>query len=71
MSFLKNVIKETGNEFGTIAADGLSTADISGMWILAAIFLMPYAAVVFTVGYLRTKLQRLQESRQQARRSLF
>ena len=30
MSFLKNVIKETGNEFGTIAADGLSTADISG-----------------------------------------
>ena len=30
MSFLKNIIKETGNEFGTIAADGLSTADISG-----------------------------------------
>ena len=30
MSFLKNIIKETGDEFGTIAADGLSTADISG-----------------------------------------
>ena len=30
MSFLKNVIKETGNEFATIAVDGLSTADISG-----------------------------------------
>ena len=29
-NFLKNVIKETGNEFGTIAADGLSTADVSG-----------------------------------------
>ena len=27
---MKNVIKETGNEFGTIAADGLSTADVSG-----------------------------------------
>ena len=30
MSFLKNVIKETGNEFATIVVDGLSTADISG-----------------------------------------
>ena len=29
-NFLKNVIKETGNEFGTIAADGLTTADVSG-----------------------------------------
>ena len=29
-NFLKNVIKETGNEFGTIAVDGLSTADVSG-----------------------------------------
>jgi RecA/RadA recombinase len=27
---LKNVIKETGNEYGTIAVDGLSTADVSG-----------------------------------------
>jgi len=30
MSFLKNVIKETGNEYGTIVSDGLATADISG-----------------------------------------
>ena len=29
-NFLKNVIKETGNEFATIASDGLSTADVSG-----------------------------------------
>ena len=29
-NFLKNVIKETGNEFGTIVVDGLSTADVSG-----------------------------------------
>ena len=29
-NFLKNVIKETGNEYGTIAIDGLSTADVSG-----------------------------------------
>ena len=29
-NFLKNVIKETGNEYGTIAVDGLSTADVSG-----------------------------------------
>jgi len=30
MSFLKNVIKETGNEYGTVVSDGLSTADVSG-----------------------------------------
>jgi len=30
MNFLKNVIKETKNEFATIAADGLATADVSG-----------------------------------------
>jgi len=30
MSFLKNVIKETGNEYGTIVSDGLATADVSG-----------------------------------------
>jgi len=30
MSFLKNVLKETSNEYGTIAADGLTTADVSG-----------------------------------------
>ena len=29
-NFLKNVIKETGNEFGTIVSDGLATADVSG-----------------------------------------
>ena len=29
-NFLKNVIKETGNEYRTIAIDGLSTADVSG-----------------------------------------
>tara|TARA_B100001750_G_scaffold213098_1_gene195360 strand:- start:1491 stop:2498 length:1008 start_codon:yes stop_codon:yes gene_type:complete len=29
-NFLKNVIKETGNEYATIVADGLSTADVSG-----------------------------------------
>ena len=29
-SFLKNVIKETGNEYGTIVSDGLATADVSG-----------------------------------------
>ena len=29
-NFLKNVIKETGNEYGTIVSDGLSTADVSG-----------------------------------------
>ena len=29
-NFLKNVIKETGNEYGTIVADGLATADVSG-----------------------------------------
>ena len=30
VSFLKNVIRETKNEFATIAADGLATADVSG-----------------------------------------
>ena len=30
MNFLKNVLKETSNEYGTIAADGLTTADVSG-----------------------------------------
>ena len=30
MSFLKNVIRETGNEYGSIVADGLSAADVSG-----------------------------------------
>jgi len=30
MNFLKNVIKETGNEYGTIVSDGLATADVSG-----------------------------------------
>jgi len=30
MSFLKNVLKETGNEYGTIVSDGLATADVSG-----------------------------------------
>ena len=30
MSFVKNVLKETSNEYGTIAADGLTTADVSG-----------------------------------------
>jgi RecA/RadA recombinase len=30
MSFLKNVIKETGNEYGTIVSDGLATADVNG-----------------------------------------
>ena len=30
MRFLKNVINETGNEYGTIVSDGLATADISG-----------------------------------------
>jgi len=30
VSFLKNVLKETSNEYGTIAADGLTTADVSG-----------------------------------------
>ena len=30
MSFLKNVLKETSNEYGTIASDGLTTADVSG-----------------------------------------
>jgi len=29
-NFLKNVIKETGNEYGTIVRDGLATADVSG-----------------------------------------
>jgi len=29
-NFLKNVIKETGNEYGTIVSDGLATADVSG-----------------------------------------
>ena len=29
-NFLKNVIKETGNEYATIVADGLSNADVSG-----------------------------------------
>ena len=29
-NFLKNVIKETGNEYASIVADGLSTADVSG-----------------------------------------
>ena len=30
MSFLKNVLKETGNEYGTVVSDGLATADVSG-----------------------------------------
>ena len=30
MSFLKNVIKEVGNPYGTIVSDGLATADVSG-----------------------------------------
>ena len=30
MSFLKNVLKETSNEYGTIAADGLATSDVAG-----------------------------------------
>ena len=30
MSFLKNVIRETGNEYGAVVADGLSAADVSG-----------------------------------------
>ena len=30
MNFLKNVLKETSNEYGTIASDGLTTADVSG-----------------------------------------
>ena len=30
MSFLKNVIKETCNEYGTIVSDGLATADVAG-----------------------------------------
>ena len=29
-NFLKNVLKETGNEYGTIVSDGLATADVSG-----------------------------------------
>ena len=29
-NFLKNVIRETGNENGTIVSDGLATADVSG-----------------------------------------
>ena len=29
-NFLKNVIRETGNEYGTIVSDGLATADVSG-----------------------------------------
>ena len=29
-NFLKDVIKETGNEYGTIVSDGLATADVSG-----------------------------------------
>ena len=29
-NFLKNVIKETKNEYGTIVSDGLATADVSG-----------------------------------------
>ena len=29
-NFLKNVIKETGNEYGTIVSDGLATAYVSG-----------------------------------------
>ena len=30
MSFLKNVIKETGNEFASIVVDGLAASDVSG-----------------------------------------
>ena len=29
-NFLKNVIRESGNEYGTIVSDGLATADVSG-----------------------------------------
>ena len=30
MSFLKNVIRETGNKYGSIVADGVDAADVSG-----------------------------------------
>ena len=29
MSFLKNVIKESGNDYGSIVADGVDAADVS------------------------------------------
>ena len=30
MSFLKNVIRETGNKYGSIVAEGVDAADVSG-----------------------------------------
>ena len=30
MSFLKNVIRETGNKYGSIVADGVDAADVGG-----------------------------------------
>ena len=70
-NFLKNVIKETGNEYGTIVSDGLATADVSGYVDTGSFMcLMLCAPVLYMVGYLKIRSQRLQASRQQARHSL-
>ena len=69
-NFLKNVIKETGNEYGTIVSDGLATADVSvAMSILGVLFLMLFVPVAFMVGYLKIKLLQSPESQQQEKHS--
>ena len=64
--FLKNVIKDVGNEYASLVIDGVEAGDVD-LLIQAHIFLTDYYLVLFTVDLQQTRLLLLLERVQQGR----
>ena len=57
--FLKDIIKETGNEFATLAKDGVAGGDVDSFIDTDSYSLMHYYPVLFLVVYQAIVLQQL------------
>ena len=69
-NFLKDVIKETGNEYAALASDGISGGDVTNFIDTGSYLSTHYYQVVFTVVYQETELQQSLVKQQQVKLSL-
>ena len=53
--FLKNIVKEVGNEYATLAADGVEAGDVNSYIDTVPISLMLYCLVLYTVDFHLTR----------------
>ena len=56
-SFLKDIVKESKNEYAGVVADGVEAGDVSTTLTVGHISSMRYSAVVYTAVYLLIKSQ--------------